>query len=130
MTTPPDMRAPLTLLPLRLDNVVFAVGSRRIIDGVSLTLAAATRTMIVGPNGAGKSVLLRLCHGLLRPTAGTIHWNAPDIDGAPDIGTDSLERARRAPRVADRDGDGGDAALGKTADRRCWLYRRAEGGLT
>ena len=83
MTTPPDMRAPLTLLPLRLDDVVFAVGDRRIIDGVSMTLDAARRTMIVGPNGAGKSVLLRLCHGLLRPTAGTIRWNAPEIEGAP-----------------------------------------------
>ncbi len=83
MITPPDMRAPLTLLPLHLEDVVFAVGDRRIIDGVSMTLAAATRTMIVGPNGAGKSVLLRLCHGLLRPTAGTIRWHAPEISGAP-----------------------------------------------
>jgi tungstate transport system ATP-binding protein len=83
MTTASDMRAPLTLLPLRLEDVIFAVGGRRIIDGVSMTLAAATRTIIVGPNGAGKSVLLRLCHGLLRPTAGTIRWHSPDIDGAP-----------------------------------------------
>ena len=78
-----DMRAPLTLLPLRLEDVVFTAGGRRIIDGVSMTLDAGTRTMIVGPNGAGKSVLLRLCHGLLRPTAGTILWNAPEIAGAP-----------------------------------------------
>ena len=39
--------------------------------------------MIVGPNGAGKSVLLRLCHGLLQPTAGRIAWNTPEIEGAP-----------------------------------------------
>jgi tungstate transport system ATP-binding protein len=83
MTTASDMRAPLTLLPLRLEDVIFAVGSRRIIDGVSMTLGAATRTMIIGPNGAGKSVLLRLCHGLLRPTAGTIRWHSPEIGGAP-----------------------------------------------
>jgi len=83
MTRSPDMRAPLNLLPLHLEDVVFAVGGRRIIDGVSMTLDAATRTMIVGPNGAGKSVLLRLCHGLLRPTAGTIRWHAPEISGAP-----------------------------------------------
>ncbi len=78
-----EMRAPLKLLPLRLEGVVFAVGGRRIIDGVSMTLKAASRTMIVGPNGAGKSVLLRLCHGLLTPTAGTIRWSAPEVDGAP-----------------------------------------------
>jgi tungstate transport system ATP-binding protein len=83
MSVSPAMRAPLTLLPLQLDGVVFAVGGRRIVDGVSLSIEAARRAVIVGPNGAGKSVLLRLCHGLLRPTAGTIRWNAPEVQGAP-----------------------------------------------
>jgi tungstate transport system ATP-binding protein len=77
------MRAPRSLLPLGLEDVVFAVGGRRVIDGVSLTLEAGSRTVIVGPNGAGKSVLLRLCHGLLRPTSGTIAWNGPELPGEP-----------------------------------------------
>ena len=78
-----DMRAPMALLPLRLDRLVFAAGGCRIIDDVSLTLDAGSRTVIVGPNGAGKSVLLRLCHGLLSPTSGAILWNAPETSGAP-----------------------------------------------
>jgi tungstate transport system ATP-binding protein len=78
-----DMRAPLSLLPLRLDEVRFEVGSRRIIQGISATLRAGPRTVILGPNGAGKSVLLRLCHGLLAPTAGTIRWYSPELPGAP-----------------------------------------------
>ncbi|TMH66395.1 MAG: phosphate ABC transporter ATP-binding protein, partial [Betaproteobacteria bacterium] len=69
--------------PLRLEDVVFAVGGRRIIDAVSLTLEAGSRTVIIGPNGAGKSVLLRLCHGLLRPTSGAIAWNVPELPGEP-----------------------------------------------
>ena len=77
------MRAPSSILPLRLDDVVFEVGQRRIVDGISMTLAAGPRTVILGPNGAGKSVLLRLCHGLLAPTAGTIAWNAAEIAGGP-----------------------------------------------
>jgi len=77
------MRAPRSLLPLRLEDVVFAVGGRRIIDAVSLTLEAGSRTVIIGPNGAGKSVLLRLCHGLLRPTSGAIAWNVPELPGEP-----------------------------------------------
>jgi tungstate transport system ATP-binding protein len=30
--------------------------------------------VILGPNGAGKSVLMRICHGLLAPTAGSVQW--------------------------------------------------------
>jgi tungstate transport system ATP-binding protein len=77
------MRMPASLLPLRLDDVVFDAGARRIVHGISLSLDAGSRTMIVGPNGAGKSVLLRLCHGLLVPTSGRVLWNAPKLSGAP-----------------------------------------------
>jgi len=77
------MRAPLSLLPLRLEGITFEVGSRRIIRGISTTIEAGPRTIILGPNGAGKSVLLRLCHGLLKPTGGTVTWNSPELPGAP-----------------------------------------------
>jgi len=70
------MRAPASLLPLRLESVTFAVGGRRIIDGISLEIGSGDRTVILGPNGAGKSVLLRICHGLLAPTSGSVVWNA------------------------------------------------------
>ena len=77
------MREPLSLLPLRVDNVVFDAGARRILHGVSFALDAGPRTMIVGPNGAGKSVLLRLCHGLLAPTSGRVVWNSSDPPHTP-----------------------------------------------
>jgi tungstate transport system ATP-binding protein len=62
------------LLPLHADGLTLAVGEKRLVDGIGLTLAAHTLTVVMGPNGAGKSVLLRLLHGLLQPTAGTIRW--------------------------------------------------------
>jgi tungstate transport system ATP-binding protein len=65
-------------LPLRLEGVRFEAGSQRLIDNLTLTLEPGTRTVVLGPNGAGKSLLLRLCHGLLRPTAGTIRWACDD----------------------------------------------------
>jgi tungstate transport system ATP-binding protein len=65
-------------LPLVLERVSFEAGGQRLIDDLSLTLDAATRTVVLGPNGAGKSLLLRLCHGLIRPTAGRIRWACAD----------------------------------------------------
>jgi tungstate transport system ATP-binding protein len=62
------------MLPLRLDGVCFAAGGRTIIDRVSLEIGVGPRTVILGPNGAGKSVLMRLCHGLLQPSAGAVIW--------------------------------------------------------
>ena len=64
------MRAPTSLLPLRLEEVSFVAAGKTIIDRVSLALENGPRTIILGPNGAGKSVLMRLCHGLLAPTSG------------------------------------------------------------
>ena len=62
------------MLPLVLDQVSFAVSGRTLIDRVSAEIGAGPRTVILGPNGAGKSVLMRLCHGLLMPTSGSIVW--------------------------------------------------------
>ena len=69
------MRAPNSLLPLRLEDVCFEAGGRRLIHGISLAIEAGARTVILGPNGAGKSVLMRICHGLLAPTSGRVTWN-------------------------------------------------------
>jgi len=69
------MKAPSSLLPLRIEDVCFEAGGRRIIDGISLEIGAGPRTVILGPNGAGKSVLMRICHGLLAPTSGRVTWN-------------------------------------------------------
>jgi len=67
-----------SILPLSLANLSYAVGGRHLVDGISLTLVAGPRTVILGPNGAGKSLLLRLCHGLLAPTAGDLRWQGDD----------------------------------------------------
>lgn len=64
-----------SILPLYLENVAFAAGGERLIDGITARLDAGPRTVILGHNGAGKSLLLRLCHGLLEPSAGRILWS-------------------------------------------------------
>jgi tungstate transport system ATP-binding protein len=66
----------MSMLPLVLDRVSYAVNGRAIIDRVSMEISEGPRTVILGPNGAGKSVLMRLCHGLLVPTSGSITWRS------------------------------------------------------
>jgi len=70
-----------TILPLELDGLAFEVRGKRLIDDITLTLGGGPRTVILGPNGAGKSLLLRLCHGLLQPTAGNVRWQGPGAVG-------------------------------------------------
>ena len=62
------------ILPLELRDVSFAAGGRRLIKDLTCTLTAGPRTVVVGPNGAGKSLFLRLCHGLIGPSAGAVVW--------------------------------------------------------
>jgi tungstate transport system ATP-binding protein len=71
------MHAPASILPLALDRIGYTAGATDIIHDVSLELSAGACTVVLGPNGAGKSVLLRLCHGLLMPTRGTVRWKGP-----------------------------------------------------
>src|SRR3954468_23121767 len=68
------MRAPLSDLPLVIDQVSLEAGAARLLDRVSLTIAAGPPTLIIGPNGAGKTSLLRLCMGLVSPSAGWATW--------------------------------------------------------
>jgi len=62
------------LLPGEARGLVLEIGGRRLVDGVDLTLLPGAITVLMGPNGAGKSLLLRLLHGMIEPTAGTVRW--------------------------------------------------------
>lgn len=71
-----------SILPLRLDRVRYVAAGTTLIHDLTLEFAAGPRTLVVGPNGAGKSLLLRLCHGLLRPSAGRVTWAGEAADHA------------------------------------------------
>ena len=62
------------ILPLQLDGIRYEAGGNIILRGIDATFVAGSRTIILGANGAGKSVLLRICHGLIAPTAGSVRW--------------------------------------------------------
>ena len=71
-----------TCLPLRVRDLGYAVAGKRLIDGLELKIEQPGVSVVMGPNGAGKSLLLRLLHGLLEPTAGSIEWGGRALDAA------------------------------------------------
>jgi tungstate transport system ATP-binding protein len=71
------MRAPDSILPLCAEGLGFSAGGVEILRDVSLKITAGAPTLLIGANGAGKSVLLRLLHGLLKPSAGRVFWAMP-----------------------------------------------------
>jgi tungstate transport system ATP-binding protein len=80
---------------LTLTHLGFEGRGHRVLDEVSLKLASRS-TFILGPNGAGKSVLLRLMHGLLKPSSGEVRWEPIAATTPGSI----AGRALRLPRIA------------------------------
>lgn len=72
--------------PFRPEHLMLAVealttdyGPVRALAGVSLRVQPGTVTAVLGANGAGKTSLLRTISGLVRPSAGTVHFDGEDI---------------------------------------------------
>jgi tungstate transport system ATP-binding protein len=70
------------MFPLVLDEVCFEAAGLYRIDHISCELEAQPYTLVLGPNGAGKSLLLRLCHGLIQASNGSIRWHGMDVHAA------------------------------------------------
>ncbi|RMH48634.1 MAG: ATP-binding cassette domain-containing protein [Alphaproteobacteria bacterium] len=68
-------------LPLEVRGLRHVVGHEARLAIPALEIAAGGITVIMGPNGAGKSLLLRILHGLVRPTAGEVRAGGRPLDG-------------------------------------------------
>jgi len=63
-------------LPIVASRVEVVRRGTQVLHGVDATIERGARTFILGENGAGKSKLLRVLHGLVEPTRGTVTWGA------------------------------------------------------
>jgi ABC-type branched-subunit amino acid transport system ATPase component len=67
--------------PARLDlrGLVVRFGGLQAVAGVTLTVDPGSITGILGANGSGKTTLLDAISGLVRPSAGTVHFDGENL---------------------------------------------------
>jgi ABC-2 type transport system ATP-binding protein len=59
-------------LAIRADDISFAYGDVKALQGLKLQVPVGISYGLLGPNGAGKSTLIRLLVGLLKPQSGSL----------------------------------------------------------
>ena len=64
---------------VRVRDLCFARGSRKIFDGVDLEIRRGKVTVIMGPSGTGKTTLLRLIGGQLKPHTGQVWVDGEEV---------------------------------------------------
>ncbi len=73
-----DVVAPL-YGDMALDHVVLKFGDKAVVNDVSFTVEAGTRTAVIGPTAAGKTQLIYLLTGLLQPTSGRVEYDGRPV---------------------------------------------------
>ncbi len=64
---------------VEIKNLTKKIGSKTLIDDLSLQLKRGVITGFLGPNGAGKTTTIRMMVGLMKPTAGDVFINGHSI---------------------------------------------------
>ena len=70
-------------LELRADNLVKVYGDWRVVDGVSLHVAAGEVVGLLGPNGAGKTTTFQMIVGFVQADGGQIYLGGTAITRLP-----------------------------------------------
>lgn len=77
---------------IRIENVTFFRGLRKIYDNVSLSIPRGKITAVMGPSGTGKTTLLRIIGGQLKPDSGSVFYEDRNI---PKLGRGALYELRK-----------------------------------
>ena len=72
----------MTML-LRLDNVTTYYGEIRILEGVTIEVAAGEVVCLLGGNASGKSTTLKTALGLVRPRSGSVELEGEEVTDRP-----------------------------------------------
>jgi len=79
-------------MTIKADNLIWKIGRKTVVDGVSFEARPGRVLGLLGPNGSGKTSLLRLIAGLRRPWSGRVLLDHTDLS--------TIARRAVAQRVA------------------------------
>ena len=65
------------------EKLVKEYRQRRVVNGVSITVAAGEIVGLLGPNGAGKTTTFNMVVGVIRPDEGAVRFKSRDITRLP-----------------------------------------------
>ncbi len=68
---------------LTTEKLVKAYGHRRVVDGVSINVAAGEIVGLLGPNGAGKTTTFNMVVGIVKPDEGAVKFEGKEITTLP-----------------------------------------------
>ena len=68
---------------LKVENLNVSIAAVHILRGVSLELPTGSMIGLIGRNGAGKTTLMKTIMGILKPSAGTLRFDASDLCALP-----------------------------------------------
>jgi ABC-type branched-subunit amino acid transport system ATPase component len=124
VTTDDPGRAASPLLAVA--GLTHAFGGVQAVDAVSLAVRRGEIYGLIGPNGAGKTTFINLVTGLLRPSAGSIHFAGVDVTRAPThrIAAHGLVRTYQHIRVFPALTALENVLVGQHARRHAPLWRR------
>jgi len=75
MSTNPDL--------LSVQDLVAGYAGSRVLDGVSLSVAAGETVTLLGRNGVGKTTFIESVMGMVKPSAGHVHVSGKEVTGRP-----------------------------------------------
>src|SRR6266436_3685862 len=79
----PPSAGDLDEMLLVTEKLVKEYRRRRVVNGVSITVAAGEIVGLLGPNGAGKTTTFNMVVGVIRPDGGAVKFQQRDITRLP-----------------------------------------------
>lgn len=77
---------------IALRDVRKSFGTKKVLDGINLTVAPGESLVIIGGSGTGKSVTLKCILGIIKPDSGSIIIDGKDMKGASSTEREAMMR--------------------------------------